>query len=327
MRMLVGAMLALAVSVPAAAQTAAPEAAKDYPNRAIHIVVPFPAGGPADVTARLLGQRMSEDWGQPVIIDNRPGGNTVIGALSVAKAAPDGYTLLMAIDSTLVMNQFLYKSLPYDPFNDFAPITTTTKTISVLAVSAPTGPTSVKELIAKAKAAPGKLNYGAGTITAQLMGWRFHKAAGLDIVYVPFKGTPETVNGLLTGSVDIIYGSHVTVGPLIDGGKVRALARLDRLGPASMASIPTLAEASGLPNLEDMSVWLGLVAPKGTPAAIVDKLQRKTAEILTDPAIRAKSEPTGAFPVIKTPAEFGGFIREEADRWSRVLKEIGIKYD
>jgi tripartite-type tricarboxylate transporter receptor subunit TctC len=317
------ALALLAASAPSVAQ----DAAKDYPNRAIHIVVPFPAGGPADVTARIVAQRMNEDWGQPVIVDNRPGGNTVIGALAVAKATPDGYTLLMAIDSTLVMNQFLYKSLPYDPINDFAPITTTTKTISVLAVSAPTGPQSVRELIAKAKAAPGKLNYGAGTITAQLMGWRFHQAAGLDIVYVPFKGTPETTNGLLTGSVDLIYGSQVTVGPLIDGGRVRALARLDRVAPASIASIPTLAEAAGLPDLEDMSVWLGLVAPKGTPGPIVDKLQRKVAEILTDPAIRAKSEPTGAFPVIKTPAEFGSFIREESDRWSRVLKETGIKYD
>src|SRR5262249_53389054 len=159
----------------------------------------------------------------PVIIDNRPGGNTVIGALSVAKAPPDGYTLLMAIDSTLVMNQFLYRSLPYDPINDFVPITTTTKTVSVLAASATTRPASVKDLIAKAKAQPGKLNYGAGTITAQLMGYRFHKAAGIDVVYVPFKGTPETVNGLLTRSVDLIYGANVTVGPLIESGKVRAL--------------------------------------------------------------------------------------------------------
>ena len=177
MRVLVAGLALLAAVHRAAAQ----DAAKDFPSRAIHIVVPFPAGGPADVAARLLGQRMSEDWGQPVIIDNRPGGNTVIGAQQVAKAAPDGYTLLMAIDSTLVMNQYLYKSLPYDPINDFAPITTTTKTVSVLAVSAPDGPKSVKELIAQAKAAPGKLNYGAGTITAQLMGYRFHKAAGLDI--------------------------------------------------------------------------------------------------------------------------------------------------
>src|SRR5262249_10843612 len=160
--------------------------------------------------SRLLAQKMNEDWGQAVIVDNRPGGNTVIGALQVAKAAPDGYTLLMAIDSTLVMNQFVYNNLPYDPFSDFAPITTTTKTVSVLAVSATDGPTSVKDLIAQAKAAPGKLNYGAGTITAQLMGYRFHKAAGIDIVYVPFKGTPATVNGLLTGSVQVVYVSNTT---------------------------------------------------------------------------------------------------------------------
>jgi tripartite-type tricarboxylate transporter receptor subunit TctC len=317
------AALCASLCTPAAAQ----DAAKDYPNRAIHIVVPFPAGGPADVAARLLGQRMNEDWGQPVIVDNRPGGNTVIGALQVAKAAPDGYTLLMAIDSTLVMNQYLYKSLPYDPINDFAPITTTTKTVSVLAVSAETGPKSVKELIAKAKAAPGTLNYGAGTITAQLMGHRFHKAAGLDIVYVPFKGTPETVNGLLTGSVQIIYAANVTVNPLIESGKVRALAKLDRRTAGSVENIPTLADAAGLPDLEDMSVWLGLVAPKGTPKPIIDKLQQKVAQIMTDPAMREKSERTGAYPMISTPEEFAKFIRQEAGRWQKVLRETNIKYD
>jgi tripartite-type tricarboxylate transporter receptor subunit TctC len=311
----------------ALAPAAAQDAAKDYPNRAIHIVVPFPAGGPADVAARLLGQRMNKDWGQPVIVDNRPGGNTVIGAQQVAKAAPDGYTLLMAIDSTLVMNQYLYKSLPYDPINDFAPITTTTKTVSVLAVSGETGPKSVKELIAKAKAAPGTLNYGAGTITAQLMGYRFHKAAGLDIVYVPFKGTPETLNGLLTGSVQIIYAANVTVNPLIESGKVRALAKLDRRTAGSMENVPTLADAAGLPDLEDMSVWLGLVAPKGTPKPIIDKMQQKVAQIMADPAMRDKSERIGAFPMISTPEEFGQFIRQEAGRWQKVLQEINIKYD
>jgi len=311
----------------ALAPAAAQDVAKGYPNRAIHIVVPFPAGGPADVAARLLAQRMNEDWGQPVIVDNRPGGNTVIGAQQVAKAAPDGYTLLMAIDSTLVMNQYLYKSLPYDPINDFAPITTTTKTVSVLAVSGETGPKSVKELIAKAKAAPGTLNYGAGTITAQLMGYRFHKAAGLDIVYVPFKGTPETVNGLLTGSVQIIYAANVTVNPLIESGKVRALAKLDRRTGASMENVPTLGDAAGLPNLEDMSVWLGLVAPKGTPKPIIDKLQQKVGQIMADPPVRDKFERTGAYPMIKTPEEFGQFIRQEAGRWQRVLHETNIKYD
>jgi len=323
MRVPVAGLVLLAAAAPAAGQ----DAAKEFPSRAIHIVVPFPAGGPADVSARLIGQRMSEDWGQPVIIDNRPGGNTVIAAQQVAKAPPDGYTLLMAIDSTLVMNQYLYKSLPYDPINDFAPITTTTKTVSVLAVSGETGPKSVKELIAKAKAAPGTLNYGAGTITAQLMGYRFHKAAGLDIVYVPFKGTPETVNGLLTGSVQIIYAANVTVNPLIESGKVRALAKLDRRTGASMENVPTLGDAAGLPNLEDMSVWLGLVAPKGTPKPIIDKLQQKVGQIMADPPVRDKFERTGAYPMIKTPEEFGQFIRQEAGRWQRVLHETNIKYD
>ena len=279
MRKLIAAILVFAALAPAAAQPPAPDAAKDYPSRAIHIVVPFPAGGPADVAARLLAQRMNEDWGQPVIVDNRPGGNTVIGAQLVAKAAPDGYTLLMAIDSTLVMNQFLYKSLPYGPINDFAPITTTTKTVSVLAVSAQGGPASVQDLIARAKAAPGKLNYGAGTITAQLMGYRFHKAAGLDIVYVPFKGTPETVNGLLTGSVQMIYAANVTVNPLVEGGKVRALARLDRVAPASMAGIPTLAAAAP----SEPRRHVGLARPRGAQGNARAGHRQDPAEGRADP--------------------------------------------
>src|SRR5713226_1985654 len=169
-RFLVAAMLAIWADAAIAQDPSA-----GFPNRPIRMIVPFPAGGPSDILARLIGQKMSEDWGQPVVIENRPGANTIIGAQAVAKATPDGYTLLMAIDSTLVMNQYLHKSLPYNPLNDFAPITLTAKTISVLAVSA-SGPKTVQELIAKAKAEPGKLNYGAGTITAQLMGHLFHKA-------------------------------------------------------------------------------------------------------------------------------------------------------
>jgi tripartite-type tricarboxylate transporter receptor subunit TctC len=178
--------------------------AQNYPTQTIRLIVPFPAGGPSDIVARLIGQKMSEGWGQPVVIENRPGANTIIGAQAAAKAAPDGYTLFMAIDSSLVMNQYLHKNLPYDPLNDFAPITLTAKTISVLTVAA-SGPKSVKELIAKAKAEPGKLNYGAGTITAQLMGRLFHKAAGLDIVYVPFKGTPEALTETMTGRVTYFF--------------------------------------------------------------------------------------------------------------------------
>jgi tripartite-type tricarboxylate transporter receptor subunit TctC len=321
--LLLAALISLAAPAPARAQ----EAAASFPSRAIRLIVPFPAGGPADIVARLIGQKMSEDWAQPVVIENRAGANTIIAAQAAAKAAPDGYTLLMAIDSTLVMNQFLYKNLPYDPLADFAPISLASKTVSVLAVSAASGPRTVKELIARAKAQPGKLNYGGGTITAQLMGHLFHRAAGLDIVYVPFKGTPDTVNGLLTGSVDLIYAANVIVAPVIESGAVRALARLARAAPASMGDVPPLGEAAGLPDFADISVWLGLVAPRGTPKPIIAKLNAEVARTLADPALREKAERTGNYPVSSTPEEFAAFIHNEAGRWSRMIAELHLRLD
>ncbi len=317
-------LLFAALAIWACGSALAEDASASFPNRPIRIIVPFPAGGPSDIVARIIGQKMSEDWGQPVVIENRPGADTIIGAQAAAKAAPDGYTLFMAIDSTLVMNQYLHKSLPYDPLGDFAPITLTAKTVSVLAVAGAGGPRTVKELIDRAKAQPGKLNYGAGTITARLMGLLFHKAAGIDVLYVPFKGTPATVNGLLTGSVELIYAANQIVAPLIANGQVRALAKLDRDAPPSMAGIPPLADAAGLPDLDDISVWLGLVAPKGTPKPIVDKIQAEVVRALTDPAVKAKSEQTGNYPVTSTPEQFAAFMRKEAARWGKVIKETGI---
>jgi tripartite-type tricarboxylate transporter receptor subunit TctC len=318
------AVLGLLGLIPAAAQeSAGPQV---FPSRAIHIVVPFPAGGPADIAARLIGQKMSEDWGAPVVVDNRPGANTIIGAQVVARAAPDGYTLLMVIDSTLTMNQYLYHTLPYDPINDFAPITPTVKSMSLLAVASATGPGTVKELMARAKAAPGKLNYCSGTITSQLMGALFHKAAGLDIVHVPFKGTPETVHGLLTGSVDLIYAATVVVGPLIASGQIRALAKLDSR-PTPYPALPTLAGAADLRDFDDVSVWLGLVAPRGTPKPIIDKINREVVRILADASVRQTFDQSGNFAVSSTPEEFEAFIRKEANRWSKVLADLAIKYD
>jgi tripartite-type tricarboxylate transporter receptor subunit TctC len=325
-RFVVRALLTIAAAADMSGAAVAEEATS-FPSRPIHVIVPFPAGGPSDIVARVIGQKMSDDWGQPVVIDNRPGANTIIGAQAAARAAPDGYTLFMAIDSTLVMNQYLYKSLPYDPINDFVPITTTAKTISVLTVSAAGGPGSVRELIAKAKAQPGQLSYGAGTITAQLMGHMFNRAANLDILYVPFKGTPETVNGLLTGSVDMIYAANLIVAPLIAAGQLRPLAKLDRDAPPSMADIPTLADAAGLPTLEDISIWLGLVAPRGTPKPIVDKINAEVVKALTDPVVRERSERTGNYPMTTTPEQFAAFVRREAERWRKVIPETGIKFD
>jgi tripartite-type tricarboxylate transporter receptor subunit TctC len=308
-----------------AAQAETPAA--NFPERPIHIVVPFPAGGPSDLVARLIARHMQEDWRVPAVIDNRPGANTILGAQAVARASPDGTTLLMVIDSTLAMNQFLYKNLPYDPFNDFAPITLTTKTMSLLAVPSQSGPKDVRELMARARAAPGKLNYGGGTITAQLMGHLFHQAAGLDIVYVPFRGTAETVQGLLNGSADLIYAATPIVLPLIEDGRARALARLDSRSLPAVRGIPTLAEASGLTQFEDLSVWLGLVAPKGTPRAIIDKLNGEVRAILDDPAIKHSMNATGFYPVTSTPEDFSAFIRTEAERWGPVLRALAIRYD
>ena len=323
-RICIAALVGLAALVPAA--TRAGEADSAYPSRPIHIVVPFPAGGPTDLISRVIAQRMSADWKVPVIVDNRPGGNTIIGAQMVARAAPDGYTLLMAIDSTLVMNQFLYRHLPYDPFTDFAPITLTTKTVSVVAVRAD-GPKTLAELIARARANPGKLNFGGGTITAQLMGYLFHKAAGLDVVYVPFKGTPETTQALLGGSVDFVYASSVTTVPLIKSGQLRALARMNHREVPALAGVPVLADAAGLKDFDDLSIWLGLVAPKSTPQQIIAKLNDEVVRILADPAVRQKSEDTGGYIETTTPEGMTAYMRREADRWEKALKELGLRYD
>ena len=304
---------------------AAQERADAFPSRAIKIVVPFPAGGPSDVLARMIGQKMTEDWGQPVVIENRPGANTVLGAQQVAKAAPDGYTLLMAIDSTLTMNQYLYRTPPYDPFNDFAPITLTAKTMQLLIVNAASNVKTVKDLIAQAKAHPGKLNYGAGTITTKLTGYLFNKAAGVETMLVPYNGSAEVAQAVLTKSVDFSFDGPSASLSLIQGGQFRVLAKFD---PRPFPPVPDLPMiTTELPNMDEITVWLGLVAPKGTPPAVVDKLQGEVAKALADPAVKAKADASGLFPATSTPAEFAAFIRKEAERWSTVVKETGMKYD
>jgi tripartite-type tricarboxylate transporter receptor subunit TctC len=306
---------------PAVAQ----ERAESFPSRSIKIVVPFPAGGPSDVLARMIGQKMSEDWGQPVVIENRVGANTVLGAQQVAKSAPDGYTLLMAIDSTLTMNQYLYRTPPYDPFNDFVPITLVAKTMMLVIVNAASEVKSVKELIAKAKAAPGKINFGAGTITSKLGGLLLNKAAGIETVLVPYNGSAEVAQGVLTRSVDFSLDGPSASLSLIQGGQFRVLAKFDPRPFPPVPDVPIIT--SEVPKLDEITVWLGLVAPKGTPAPIVDMLNAEVVKILADPAIKAKADASGLFPATSTPAEFATFIRKEAERWSSVVKDSGMKYD
>jgi tripartite-type tricarboxylate transporter receptor subunit TctC len=311
----------------AIAHVVAPAVAQEvYPNRAIHIVVPFPAGGPSDVLARIIGERMSADFGQAVVVDNRPGANTLIGAQLVAKAAPDGYTLLMAIDSTLVINQYLYSNLPYDPMRDFAPITLVAKSMGLLVVNAVSDTKTAKDLIAKAKAQPGKLNCGAGTITTKLTCFLFNDKAGIDTVLLPYNGSAEVAHGILTRSVDFVFDGPSAVLPLIQSGDLHALAKLDGRPFPPVPDLPTLIAATGV-DLGDLTVWLGLVAPRGTPAAIVDKLNGEVAKILGTTEIKSQADAVGLYPVTSTSAEFAAFIQHEATRWPTVVKNSGMHFD
>ena len=321
MRILVALLLTLLAISSAAAQDAA-----SFPSRPIRIVVPFPAGGPTDVDIRVIAQRMSADWKQPVVVENRPGGNTAIGAQVVAKAEPDGYTLLAAMDTTLVLNPATATTpLSYDPFHDFATITLTAKNTSLITVRTADGPKSVAELIARAKQNPGKLNYGAGIITTRLAGYQFAHEAGIKVQMIPYKGSTDVVTGLLTGSVDFAVDGVAPSLPLIRAGKLRALAKLNHRPLSVLPDLEPLSVAAGLPQLEDMSSWIGLVAPAGTPQPIVEKIAREVAAIYADPAIADRLEKAGITIATSTPQELDAFFRAEAKRWTAVVRESDIK--
>ncbi|HEV7543053.1 MAG TPA: tripartite tricarboxylate transporter substrate binding protein, partial [Reyranella sp.] len=306
------AAMGLLASTHALAQTAD---TTTWPNRPVRMVVPFPAGGPTDILARVVAQRLSEVWGQAVVIENQPGANTAIAAARVAKMPADGYTLLAVMDVTMVLNPVTNKTLSYDPLKDFAPITLASKNTSLLSVRADDGPASVKELIARAKASPGKLNYGAGIITTRLAGYLFNREAGLDVQYIPFQGSPPTVQGLLTGAVDYIVDGAATSLPLIQSGKLRALAKLNSRPLPALPDVRPLAVEAGIPALDDISTWIGFVAPAGTPRAIVDKIQREVVTMYADPVIAEKLEKAGIITATSTPEEFDTFVRKELYRW------------
>src|SRR5712675_2908342 len=268
MRALFALVCLVAATFAAAAQG---DNAATFPNRPVRVVVPFPAGGPTDVNMRILGQKLSEIWGQGIVIENRPGANTGIGAQAVAKSPADGYTLLAAMDTTLVMNPATGASMNYDPFKDFAAITLTAKNTSLLTVRASDGPKTIGELIARGKASEKKLNYGAGITITRLAGATFAKAAGIEVVLVPYKGSSEVVQGLLTGSVDFIVDGIAPSLPLIQSGQFRPLAKLNSRALPTLPELKPLSEASGL-AIDEMSSWIGLVAPAGTPPAVVQKI-------------------------------------------------------
>ncbi len=260
------------------------------------------------------------------MIENRPGANTGIGAQVVAKSAADGYTLLAAMDTTLVMNPATGASMNYDPFKDFAAITLTAKNTSLLTVRASDGPKTIQELIARGKASAKKLNYGAGITITRLAGATFAKAAGIEVQLMPYKGSSEVVQGLLTGSVDFIVDGIAPSLPLIQSGQFRPLAKLNNRPLPPLPDVKPLSEAAGLP-IDEMSSWIGLVAPAGTPPAVVQKIHDDVVRAMADAAVADRLEKAGIFPVTTTPEEFDKYFRDEAKRWTKVYKESGIKLD
>jgi tripartite-type tricarboxylate transporter receptor subunit TctC len=323
---MIRALAALAFCTVAAIATAQAQDAASFPNRPVKIVVPFPAGGPTDVNMRILGQKLGEIWGQGVVIENRPGANTGIGAQVVAKSVPDGYTLLAAMDTTLVMNPATGASMNYDPFKDFTAITLTAKNTSLLTVRASDGPKTIQELITRGKASDKKLNYGAGITITRLAGATFAKAAGIEVQLIPYKGSAEVVQGLLTGSVDFIVDGIAPSLPLINSGQFRPLAKLNNRPLPPLPDVKPLAEATGL-AIDEMSSWIGLVAPAGTPPAVVQKIYNDVKRAMDDATVADRLEKAGIFPVTTTPEEFDTYFRAEAKRWTKVYQDSGIKLD
>jgi tripartite-type tricarboxylate transporter receptor subunit TctC len=306
------------VAVPARAQDGD---AGSYPSRPIHIIVPFPAGGPTDILCRIIAHEMSASWGQGVVVENRPGADTAIGAEVVAKADPDGYTLLAAMDSTMVLNPLLKKELPYDPVRDFQPISLGAKNISLLEVRADSSAESVPDLLSMLKARPDKLNFGAGTTNGRLAALLFAKLTNTAFAIIPYKGSADTTQGLLTGSIDFAIDGIASSYPLITSGKFRALAKLTDRPFTQMPDLPSLAEAAGVPELGDISTWIGFYAPVGTSSEIVGKLQHFIATIYADPVVAKRLDEAGIIPVSSTPGELAAYVHSETERWGKVLHE------
>jgi tripartite-type tricarboxylate transporter receptor subunit TctC len=298
--------------------------ADSYPSKPIRIIVPYPPGGFNDTLARTLGQKLNEKWGQPVVVDNRPGGGTTIGTSLVAKAPADGHTLLI-VSFAFGVNPSLYARLPYDTQRDFAPVVLAAGTPNVLVVNPQLPVKSVMDLIAQAKSKPGKLNYAtAGNGSSNHLSMEmFMSMAGVDIVHVPYKGSAPAVTDLIGGQVDVMFDNVPNVLQHVRAGKLRALAVSSRERSPFMPDLPTVAEA-GVAGF-DVSVWFGVVAPSGTPKSVVVRLNDEINRILKLPEVVELFHKQGVKPLGGTPDAFAAFLREQTVKWAKVVKESGAK--
>jgi tripartite-type tricarboxylate transporter receptor subunit TctC len=298
-----------------------------YPSRPLRIVMPFPAGGPTDILGRLLGQKLTEAWGQNVIIDNRPGGGGMIGANAAAKSPPDGYTLFLGGITTLVLAPFLQKNIQYDPLRDFLPVTQTTLS-PIMLMTHPSLPVrSVKEFIAFAKARPGQIDYassGPGG-TGHLAGELFQRVTGTKLVHVPYRGAPPALTDLVAGQVQVMFGTMLASVPQVRAGRLRAIAVTGPRRSIAVPDVPTFAEA-GLPGY-DASSWNGILLPAGTPQTIVARLNAELVRILHTPNVLDRLAGDGPIAVGNTPEEFTSYIKAEQAKWGKVVRAIGIRIE
>ncbi|MFO1286230.1 MAG: tripartite tricarboxylate transporter substrate binding protein [Rubrivivax sp.] len=297
-----------------------------WPDKPVRIIVPYAPGGFTDIVSRLVAQKMSARFGQPVVVENKAGGSTMIGAEYVAKSAPDGYTLLMAVTTTLSTNPFLFKKLSYK-MSDFEPIALTGLTPFVLSAHPSVPANTVKELIALEKAKPGTLSLatlGTGSST-HLVGAMFNEAAGVNLTYIPYKGAGPALSDLMAGHVQLFFDGIATSAPQFRSGKLKGIAISSEARSPAAPNVPTFAE-SGLPAMQASS-WYGLLAPAGTPAATIDALNKATNEALRDPEVRARVEQDGATAPLLTPQQFGELIDKHTRNWGRPIAPLNIQLD
>ena len=316
------AAVGLLLAFPASSQ-----APSSYPSRPVKLVIPFPPGGPLDIVGRAIAQKLTDAWGQSVVVDNRPGAGGNIGADIVAKSAPDGYTVLMGALSTHAVNPSLYAKMPYDAVSDFAPITLVAVTPNVLVVNASLPVNSAKEFVAYASANSGKLAFGSGSngSAGHLAGELFKVDTGVDIVHVPYKGGAPATQALLAGDTQFMFDNLANAMPQVKAGKLRALAVTTAERSKLAPELPTMAEA-GLQGF-DISTWFGLFAPAGTPGDVIAKWNAEVAKILNSPDMRERLTAQGAEPAPTTPQQFAAFIQSEIPKYARIVKVSGAKVD
>ncbi|MSQ64126.1 MAG: tripartite tricarboxylate transporter substrate binding protein [Betaproteobacteria bacterium] len=296
--------------------------AQTYPSKPIKIIVPFPVGGIADIYSRLIGNRWSEAFGQPVLVENRTGASGNIAAEFVAKSPPDGYTLVMGSLGTHAVNVSLFSKLPFDPVRDFTPICLALEAEGLLALHPSVPAQNVAELIALARAKPGELSYASAGTASHLAGERFKAMAKMDLLHVPYKGNVPAITDLLAGQTSLIFATMPTVLPQAKAGRLKALATIGTLRSKAAPDLPTVGET--LPGFE-LNNWVGLFAPAGTPPDIVRRLNAETEKFMTSKEIETRRTNEGARFIPMTPQQFGDFVKAEILKWAPVVKASGAK--